>query len=157
MKRTEVKKAERTGRSMTLLFILLGLGVAALILGGTLPLLAWEFPFYTLLVSFGLFGSGFLFGGILGKWILLKKGSPSSYGILCSLIVLSIGTSFLVLANFILVESLEFQDPDAVEDYIYKPIAAVFFYGSIPTIILGALLGWAIKKLGERKIAKGSG
>ena len=84
--------------------------------------------------------------------VLLNKNSKNAIliGVLGLIVILIMGTFFGSTVGFLqegivnLNENNKFKD--AIFDYYFKPFFWIFFFGIIPTILAGGILGILLKK-----------
>lgn len=111
--------------------------------------------FYNLPLNLGIGIIGlYLAGYFVAKKmeVLINKKSKNAIliGVLGLIVILIIGTFFGSTVGFLqegivnLNEHNNFKD--AIFDYYYKPFFWIFFFGIIPTILAGGILGILLKK-----------
>ena len=88
----------------------------------------------------------YYFGRLMNKLICNKRWNSIVVGIIGMLLVLLTGTIGGSTVGFI-EEGIISNNSlcDSIFDYYYKPLYWIFLFGSIPTIISGAILGFVIK------------
>lgn len=146
------------GRKLALIFTTLGLSIAVIVLITLFPSdkssfspisqLFVEFPIHFIMGLFSVYISAFFIGGKVEQLIMLDKGNYILVGIMGSFIVLLLGALAISLIA-LLSEGLAIKNysvSSAFFDYVFKPIYWIFFFGGIPTLIIGILFGWLIKK-----------
>lgn len=115
----------------------------------------WLFEFtYTPTLIFAalvLYGAGYLFGGLAGKFIIVKRYPSALVGLVSGFMIIWSATFVGSLIEFFN-EGLPNKSPisDPVEDYILKPILMVSFWGLIPIVGIGVWYGWSIKRRAGR-------
>ena len=98
-----------------------------------------------------MFGSGYYFGQIAGKEIIIKKRNSILVGFLTGMIVL-ISTSFLSSwVGFFQegIDNIGTRD-NPFFDYIFKPVYWVTIFGILPSLIVGIWFGRRIKNEGRK-------
>jgi hypothetical protein len=107
-----------------------------------------EWPIILLLGILGLYISGFYVAKKMDKEINIKHQKTYLIGIPGLLIILIIGTfigSTMGFIQFGISEIGKNHLSDVIFDYYIKPYFWVFFFGIIPTLITGLILGKLIK------------
>jgi hypothetical protein len=107
-----------------------------------------EWPIILLLGILGLYISGFYVAQKMDKEINIKHQKTYLIGIPGLLIILIIGTfigSTMGFIQFGISEIGKNHLSDVIFDYYIKPYFWVFFFGIIPTLITGLILGKLIK------------
>lgn len=99
---------------------------------------------------FGLFVAGYYISIKMEKLIKSRKWNSVLTGIIGLILILFIGVLFGSTVGFI-EEGIENIDREngitkALFDYYVKPLFWIFFFGIIPTLIVGGILGYGIKK-----------
>jgi len=97
-----------------------------------------------------LYISGKYIGNKMEFLIDHKKWNSILVGIIGSLIILIIGIGFGSTVEFIKegIENIdsEYRLKNTLIDYYAKPITWILLFGIIPTIVVGGIIGYAIKK-----------
>lgn len=152
--------SERTptaiGRGMTAIFTTLGLITAVSILlftgfhlNDVFDLIGyWIRDSMVESIGFlaGLYGWGYWMGGVLGGMVIKEKKSPVLLGVMTLTIVLLVGILSGGLANLL----FRGENWMGVHDFV-DAMLGVLVIGIVPTLILGAVMGWRIKKVGEKR------
>ena len=147
---TDISSARKIGYRQAFKAITIGLAVAYLIMA----LMAgpfWLFKFdYTPTLIFSavvLYGIGYVIGGLAGKCIIIRKYPSILVGLISGFLILWSATLIGSLVGFFK-EGLPNSSTisDTFEDYIFKPIVLVSFWGFIPIIIIGLWYGWSIRQ-----------
>jgi hypothetical protein len=145
----------KNSTKLTFLSILFNLIVAGLII-------VWTFGFkdlndfitslpLNLLVGIcGLFIAGYYISLKMEKLIKFRKWNSVLTGIIGLILILLIGVLIGSSVGFI-EEGIENFDREngiknALFDYYVKPLFWIFLFGIIPTVIVGGILGYGIKK-----------
>lgn len=155
--------AKKIGSGLTLLFMVFGLIAASTIM----TFMTWSGSIQKSLSSLGKFiidlWPNFLvaiilltitsiyFGSKAGVTILERKKNSIWIGIRTTFIVLLLSTFLASWVGFIQegIDNIGTHD-DPFVDYIFKPIYWVVFVGTIPSLILGILLGMTVKLTGKK-------
>ena len=98
----------------------------------------------------GLFIAGYFISKKMEKLIKIKKKNSVLIGIVGLILILLIGVLIGSSVGFI-EEGIDNFDREngiqnALFDYYVKPLFWIFFFGIIPTLIVGGILGYGIKK-----------
>ena len=145
----------KNSTKLTFLSILFNLIVAGIII-------IWTFGFkdlidfitslpLNLLVGIcGLFIAGYYISLKMEKLIKFRKWNSVLIGIIGLILILLIGVLIGSSVGFI-EEGIETFDREngiknAIFDYYVKPLFWIFLFGIIPTVIVGGILGYGIKK-----------
>tara|TARA_R110000868_G_scaffold6454_3_gene36611 strand:+ start:6549 stop:6998 length:450 start_codon:yes stop_codon:yes gene_type:complete len=127
-------------------------GIICIVMFGAKSLIDF---FYYLPLNLGIGIIGLYFSGyfVAKKMeVLLNKNSKNAIliGVLGLIVILIMGTFFGSTVGFLqegivnLNENNKFKD--AIFDYYFKPFFWIFFFGIIPTILAGGILGILLKK-----------
>lgn len=146
----DINTAKRIGYRQAFKAITIGLAVAyimmALMAG---PFWLFEFTYTPTLIfaAIVLYGAGYLFGGLAGKFIVEKNYPPVLVGLVSGFLIIWSATFIGSLVGFFN-EGLPNKSPisDPFEDYILNPILTVSFWGLIPIVGIGVWYGWSIKR-----------
>ena len=144
------------GARITLLFITVNLLLAAflvvILLNGFRDLLEL-IGLWPLNIALGV-GSIYVLGYLLGKkmdaLIHHKHWNALLVGIAGAFLILLTGTALGSSVGFYQ-EGLDYWDHtkdlgSAIEDYFFKPMYWIMLFGTLPTLISGALMGYLIKR-----------
>lgn len=106
--------------------------------------------------AIGMLLSGYLYGQLAGKEILIKKRDHTWVGIKYGMLTLWTGTCIGSLIGFFDegFHKIGMHD-DPFYDYLFKPLFWVTLFGLIPVLIVGLWFGKQIKKK-EKEIIKQS-
>lgn len=146
--------ARKIGYKQMLKAITAGLMVAYLIMAllGS-PFWIFEFSYTpTLLFASGiLYGAGYFLGAYAGQLILINRYPSALVGLIAGLLSIWVATFFGSLIGFFN-EGLPNKSPisEPVYDYIFKPLAMVTFWGSIPILVIGILYGISVEHNARR-------
>ena len=132
---TDITAAKRIGYSQAFKAITIGLAIAYLLMALMAgPFWIFEFDYTPTLVfaALVLYGTGYLFGGLAGKYIIIKKYPSALVGLVSGLLIICSATFIGSLVGFFS-EGLPNKSPisDPFADYILKPILSVLFWGSM--------------------------
>ncbi len=96
--------------------------------------------------------SGFFYGRITAKAILIKKRNFVISGFLCGMAVL-ITTTFLTgwVGFFQEGSNPMFPDDNPFVDFVVKPLWWVTIFGTIPALLVGIVFGAVVKSRGDKK------
>jgi hypothetical protein len=150
---TDITRAKRIGYRQAFKAITIGLAVAYLIIALMAgPFWLFEFDYAPTLIfaAIVLYGTGYLFGGLAGKFILIKRYPSVLIGLISGFLIIWSATFVGSLIGFFN-EGLPNRSPisEPFEDYILKPIFMVSFWGFIPIVAIGIWYGWSIKRRAE--------
>jgi hypothetical protein len=151
---TDINTAKRIGYRQAFKAITIGLAVAYFIMaliGGPFWLFGFDYAPTLIFAAIVLYITGYLFGGIAGKLIILRKYSPVLVGLISGFLIIWSGTFVGSLVGFFnegLPNKSSISDP--FEDYILTPIVTVSVFGFVPTVIIGIWYGWSIKRRAEQ-------
>lgn len=147
---TDIIIANRIGYRQAFKAITIGLAVAYLIMALMAgPFWLFEFDYAPTLIfaAIVLYGTGYLFGGLAGKFILIKRYPSVLVGLISGFLIIWSATFVGSLVGFFN-EGLPNRSPinEPFEDYILKPILMVSIWGFIPIVAIGIWYGWSIKR-----------
>ena len=145
----------KNSTKLTFLSIIFNLIIAGIII-------IWTFGFKELIYSFtylplnlfvgicGLFFSGYYISIRMEKFIRTGKWNSILIGIIGLVLILFFGIMFGSTVGFIDEGIGDFDKQDGIKnalfDYYIKPLFWIFLMGIIPTVIVGGILGYGIKK-----------
>lgn len=154
------KQAKQIGSRKTTIAVLIALAVAYAMMAGMTGDGGWlssEPSIMFNIIGGGVFvlAAGVFIGRYTGRSILVNGRNRYWIAIKNSFYVLWLGTLLGALIGFFQ-EGIHspFGLPDGIDNYIVKPIAMVTIFGCVPTIIIGAILGYSIKKSNADKTGK---
>jgi hypothetical protein len=148
--------AKRTGALLALKAITAGLIIAYLIMASIESSLLWLLHFeYAKTMLLGIlvtYASGYFFGGLAGKSILLKHRHELLTGVLYGFLIVWSSTFLASLPAFF-AEGFSQPISESFVDYIGKPLWWVTFFGSLPVLFVGLWYGHAVKVEGNKELA----
>lgn len=151
---TDITTAKKIGYRQAFKAITIGLIVAYLImalLAGPFWIFGFEYAATLIFAALMLYGTGFLFGGLAGRAIIINKYPSVFVGIISGFIIVWSGTFIGSLVGFFS-EGLPNKSPisEPFNDYILKPLLMVSFWGFIPIVAVGVWYGLSIKRRGTQ-------
>ena len=147
---TDSKRAKRIGYIQAFKAITIGLVIAYTImafLAGPLWLFQFDYMPTILFAVAMIYVAGYLFGSLIGNWIIIKKRPAVLTGIAGGFLMVWSATFAGSLVGFFnegLGELHPLDNP--FYDYIYKPLALVTIFGCIPILLVGIWFGISIKR-----------
>ena len=92
--------------------------------------------------------SGYLWGQLAGIAILVNKKNHLVAGILCGIGALMTTAFFSGLPGFLL-EGMpwKYSFREGFESYVVKPFVWITIFGVVPAIVVGAWMGWSVKRI----------
>lgn len=148
------KTAKKIGYKQAFQAITIGLVVAYLIfatMAGPLWLFQVDYSPILIFAALVLYGIGYLFGGMAGKFIIVNKYPSVVIGIVTGFLIVWTGTFVGSLIGFF-GEGLS-NNSSVIEpfnDYILKPILMVSFWGFVPIVGVGIWYGLSINRRAKR-------
>lgn len=95
--------------------------------------------------------SGYWWGRLAGKLILVNQYNFILVGIICGMVTLVSATFLSGWVGFFQ-EGIRYSLPGGFMDYVIRPVILVMIFGVIPAAIAGTWMGWRIKKKRETGI-----
>lgn len=147
---TDIHTAKRIGYRQAFKAITIGLAVAYFIMAlvaGPFWLFGFAYSQTLIFAALVLYGTGYLFGGLAGKLIIIKKYPSVLVGLFSGFLITWSATFVGSLVGFFN-EGLPNKSPisDPFGDYILTPILVVSFWGFIPIVAIGVWCGWSIRQ-----------
>ena len=154
-----ITTAKKIGYKQAFKAITIGLGIAYAIMvlesGDPLWIFDFEYTATLLFSALVLYGMGYVFGGMAGRSIILKRYPSVLIGIISGFLIIWSATFVGSIVGFItegLPNNSGISEP--FEDYILKPILTVSVWGFLPIVGIGIWYGLSIKRRGmQRKSA----
>jgi hypothetical protein len=147
---TDFTTIKKIGYVQAFKAITVGLVIAYVIMAlmaGPLWLFQFDYVPTILFASFIIYVAGYFFGGLTGIWVSKRSQLAVLFGIVGGFLIVWTATfcgSLIGFMNEGLSNKSEISEP--VNDYIYKPMALVTFFGFLPIILVGIWFGLSIKK-----------
>jgi hypothetical protein len=151
---TDITTAKKIGYRQAFKAITIGLAIAYFIMAlmaGPVWLFQFDYAPTIIFAAVLTYVAGYIFGGLTGKWIIIKKLPSIPFGILGGFLIVwtsTFGGSLIGFFN----EGLPNKSPisEPFHDYIYKPLVLVTMFGFIPIVLVGIWFGLSISRYGRQ-------